>query len=426
MELCDVAADNAEGIQWRRSQTYTGMDIQNRRIFGTPGEANTCGSDPIIQFEGVMGTASESDGSYEITLSMSHPAGGATSCDVTVVGMNGSPADDLVFTSPYSVSWITGVEGTSAFTVGIVDDTLNETAESFYFIISNINNGISVQDTFLLTIEPDPNDRPVDRNMILSGIMDDEGAGAPRLVEVWVKDNIADMSKYGLGCANNGGGSDGVEFDFPAIPASKGDTFFITNDSARFAAFFGFGPDFIDNGGFNGALSFNGNDAMELFENGRVIDRYGLPDVNGNGESWEYTNGWAKRNEGTGPDGDNFVEANWTFSGVDAISGASVNDSATSPYPLPKPTAGPSGIFENSRIAELRIYPNPANGWFNVASTESIQTVSVFDLTGQEVYTSTPDAEMEHINSADWKSGLYIVRIINADGAEHAKRIMIE
>ncbi|MEZ4948806.1 MAG: hypothetical protein R2784_05380 [Saprospiraceae bacterium] len=68
--------------------------------------------------------------------------------------------------------------------------------------------------------------------------------GVPKGVELYVVNDIADLSIYGLGSASNGGGTDGEEYTFPAVSATAGDYIYVTNDSAAFVAFFGFSPDF--------------------------------------------------------------------------------------------------------------------------------------------------------------------------------------
>jgi len=52
--------------------------------------------------------------------------------------------------------------------------------------------------------------------------------------------DVADLSAYGLGSANDGGGSDGVEFSFPAVPANAGDLIYVAAESTGFTDFFGF------------------------------------------------------------------------------------------------------------------------------------------------------------------------------------------
>ncbi|MEZ4948807.1 MAG: hypothetical protein R2784_05385 [Saprospiraceae bacterium] len=73
------------------------------------------------------------------------------------------------------------------------------------------------------------------------------------------------------------------------------------------------------------AVNINGDDAMELFLNGTVVDIYGVIDVDGTGEVWEYLDGWAYRLNGTGPDGSTFNPDNWNFSGIDVYDNQTTN-----------------------------------------------------------------------------------------------------
>ena len=93
--------------------------------------------------------------------------------------------------------------------------------------------------------------------------------------------DIADLSGYGVGTANNGGGSDGEEFAFPASAggASAGDFLYIATEAEQFKSFFGFGPDYTSN-----AMLINGDDAIELYCGGVVCDVYGEPDQAGGGK----------------------------------------------------------------------------------------------------------------------------------------------
>ncbi len=64
----------------------------------------------------------------------------------------------------------------------------------------------------------------------------------------------------------------------------------------------------------------NGDDGIRIIldADASVVDQYGADGVDGTGTVWEYKDGFAKRNNGTGPDG-TFVEGNWTYalSGLD-------------------------------------------------------------------------------------------------------------
>jgi len=177
---------------------------------------------------------------------------------------------------------------------------------------------------------------PAAAQLVLTGVIDGPlTGGVPKAVEVTVCGDVEDLSIFGIGSANNGGGTDGVEWIFPAVAASAGDVLFVASEDAEFTNFFGFAPDFVVD---NFAVSINGDDAVELFDvsgvDPVVIDVFGDIDVDGNGTPWEYQDGWAKRNTQTGPDGDTFMLDSWSFSGPDALDDETDNATAVTPYPL--------------------------------------------------------------------------------------------
>lgn len=156
-------------------------------------------------------------------------------------------------------------------------------------------------------------------------------SGTPKAVELFVINDIPDLSIYGIGCANNGLGSNGEEFSFPSGAALAGDFIYVVNDGPSFLSFFGFNANFVDGGT---ACNFNGNDAIELFENAVVIDTFGEISNPGDGTAWEYTLGWAHRLNETGPDGNSFFVGSWEFSALNEYNGTTQNNQASSPYPI--------------------------------------------------------------------------------------------
>ena len=55
------------------------------------------------------------------------------------------------------------------------------------------------------------------QDLMITGLYDAGlTGGTPKGVELFVINDIADLSIYGIGSANNGGGTDGEEFTFPA------------------------------------------------------------------------------------------------------------------------------------------------------------------------------------------------------------------
>ncbi len=179
-------------------------------------------------------------------------------------------------------------------------------------------------------------------DLIITGVIDGPlTGGVPKAVEFFTTADIPDLSIYGFGSANNGGGSDGEEFSFPVVAVSSGSFIYVATEATSFTSFFGFAPDSTSN-----AASINGDDAIELFQNGVVVDVFGDINVDGTGQPWEYLDGWTYRNDNTGPDGSTFVLGNWYFSGPNALDGETTNATAETPSPSarlspPSPRQGP-------------------------------------------------------------------------------------
>ncbi|MEM1353400.1 MAG: PEP-CTERM sorting domain-containing protein [Planctomycetota bacterium] len=179
-------------------------------------------------------------------------------------------------------------------------------------------------------------------SLIISGVIDGPRTGGlPKGVELYATADIADLSIYGVGSANNGGGSDGEEFTLSGS-ASAGDYITIATEGTGWAAYFGSAPTFVA----GAAVSINGDDAIELFMSGSVIDIYGEVDVDGDPPVvWNYLDSYAYRVDGTGPDGTTFVADNWFFAGTDALdaqgSGGVNGDAGTTvpfgTYVVPEP-----------------------------------------------------------------------------------------
>jgi hypothetical protein len=154
-------------------------------------------------------------------------------------------------------------------------------------------------------------------SLVISGVVDGPLAGGrPKAVELYASTDIADLSIYGFGVANNGGGSDGEELMLSGN-AAAGQYLYVSAETAEFENVFGFTPDFVN----SFVVSINGDDALELFENGELIDTFGEIDVPGTGQPWEYTDSWAYRTDDAGLDGSPFSIANWYFGGPNALDG---------------------------------------------------------------------------------------------------------
>ena len=99
--------------------------------------------------------------------------------------------------------------------------------------------------------------------------------------------NDADISTHGIGIANNGGGTDGQEITLPAISVSSGDDILLVRDSIAMDSYMGSCMSEFEHVIVIGAsINQNGDDAIELFVNGTVVETYGDINVDGNGEDW--------------------------------------------------------------------------------------------------------------------------------------------
>ncbi len=118
-------------------------------------------------------------------------------------------------------------------------------------------------------------------DLIITGIMDGPlTGGTPKTVEFYVLNDIPDLSIYGTGSANNGGGTDGQEFTFPAVSVTAGTFIYGASESTQFNAWFGRTPDYTGS-----AFNVNGDDAYELFKEGVAVDVFGDINVDGTGQA---------------------------------------------------------------------------------------------------------------------------------------------
>jgi hypothetical protein len=175
------------------------------------------------------------------------------------------------------------------------------------------------------------------QDLMITGVADgDLSGGLPKAIELYVVNDIADLSTYGVSSANNGGGPTGApEFTFPADAATAGQFIYIATTVAEFNTFFGFDPDYTD-----AMASINGDDAVELFESGTVIDVFGDVNTDGSGTAWEYADGWAYRVDGTTASA-TFTVGDWTFG---SLAGETDNASAATPFPIGTFSMGGGGL----------------------------------------------------------------------------------
>ena len=154
--------------------------------------------------------------------------------------------------------------------------------------------------------------------LALQGIMDFTTPGAwLRGLHLLATDDIADLSVYGIGVATNGGGTDGIEINLTGS-ASAGDHILVSRSPGATATILDvymnasnlFDQIIIQNN--NTLFANNGDDAIELFFNGEVVETFGDPDVDGTNQYWEYLDSWAWKED----------DGNWTNADVNCTDGS--------------------------------------------------------------------------------------------------------
>ena len=173
-----------------------------------------------------------------------------------------------------------------------------------------------------------------DPAMMLQGIIDftvPSGGSDGKAIHLYVNEDIADLAQYGIGVANNGGGTDGQEYTFPTAAPTAGQHILVVRSVEAMDAYMNasaiFDHVFVDEGG---SISQNGDDAIELYFLGGVVEVFGDIDVDGTGEAWEYLDSWAYK-----------VNGDWTYGGVNCTDDSTTSCESSCPYPFAECSAGP-------------------------------------------------------------------------------------
>lgn len=191
------------------------------------------------------------------------------------------------------------------------------------------------------------------QDMIITGVFDGPlSGGTPKAVELYVINDISDLSVCGMGAAFNGSGTVSQAYTFPTMAVTAGTYLYITANTANFNTYFGFAADFT-----NSIVNINGDDAVLLFQNGTMIDVFGDIATDGTGTSWEYLDGWAYRNDMVTASA-TFTSTDWTYSGINANDNQTSNATATTPFPIGTYSNGSSTVVHNIAVGSNFFNPS--------------------------------------------------------------------
>ena len=211
-----------------------------------------------------------------------------------------------------------------------------------------------------------------DPAMMLQGIIDftvPSGGSDGKAIHLYVNDDIADLSQYGIGVANNGGGTDGQEYTFPVAAPTAGQHILVVRSVEAMDAYMNasaiFDHVFVDEGG---SISQNGDDAIELYFLGGVVEVFGDVDVDGTGEAWEYLDSWAYK-----------VNGEWTYGGVNCTDDSTTSCESSCPYP-----------FADCTGDDLAAYLSAEGGWRYQYEVAGYRGVGPGDAMGADWWNASP------------------------------------
>ena len=164
---------------------------------------------------------------------------------------------------------------------------------------------------------------PLQLQGVMAILWDGSGTNGGKAVHVRANRAITDLSRYGLGVANNGGGTDGVEFNFPMMAANEGDQILVAREPQTLASYLGSCFDGFDIVVQTDAMNQNGDDAIELFDGMTVIETYGDANVDGTGEAWDYAGSWGYK-----------MGSAFIYGGVDCAAGSTSTQGSACVYPF--------------------------------------------------------------------------------------------
>ena len=242
-------------------------------------------------------------------------------------------------------------------------------------------------------------------NLQLKGIIDFDllsGGFSGKAIHLKVNSNILDLSKYGIGVANNGNGGDGIEYIFPNISVQSGDHILLVRDSLAMANYFNncfLQFDYVLVA--SNAIDQNGNDAIELYKDSIVIETFGDINVDGEDEPWEYLDSWGYK---IGSSSSSFNVSEWGFGGLECTIGSLTTQSSSCPYPF----CGSSNIINHSMNTPLNLFPNPSNKYINIDPYYLLYNIQIFDEIGKEIKSIKINKNI--INIKNLSNGIYFMK----------------
>lgn len=395
-----------------------------------------CGAitDTLSRFLSTTATVSETSGSIDVQVVLNAASLSTTfTVDVELVGGTGDSSDINGFTNT-TLTFAPG-EAAKTITLTITDDTLQEPAETFIFRLRNATNGllIGTDSTFTLTISA--SDFPVQFYNIAQ-ITTTNANGEPDSLGVKVRVAATVL---------------GINY------RATGLEFFINDATGGMAVFsptssFGYtvteGDSLVlegEVGFFNGLIQLRFLDTLYKVGTGVIPTPVVVQDLEESTEAklvrlnnvqLTTPTQWNNSN----PNGFNCTISDgvtdWTLrideqcalynqpapTGKFDVIGIGSQFDNTSPYTggyqlIPRYTTDIILISSVNNVsnAVIKMFPNPSNGSLQIYnSAEEAAIITIMNMNGQMVYTSTSTQQLHHMELTGVANGMYVVEVKTA------------
>lgn len=79
------------------------------------------------------------------------------------------------------------------------------------------------------------------------------------------------------------------------------------------------------------------------------------------------------------------------------------------------------GTNDTSTLTKIKVYPNPIIDEVYFEAIESIQKITIYNVSGQEVFNSEGDSPKMQINLSSLPAGIYVAKLLTNKGIETIK-----
>ena len=178
---------------------------------------------------------------------------------------------------------------------------------------------------------------PEESALLITAVFDGPlPGGQPKGLELYAIRDVPDLRRYGLQSINTAAEAaerPEVGWLFPeGSSAERGEFLYVVNRRPAFADYTGLEAKYG-----SVEVSFNGDDAVALFLDSVVVDRFGHAPQAGDTTAlgWQYLDGFAYRRDAVPASGDGFAESNFSYSGSHALKACGGETNATCEAEIP-------------------------------------------------------------------------------------------